>query len=484
MKKTFLLSVSFLFLFNSISAEEDTISALSATYEDSNLMLEGEVKLLHGLGTLQAEKASLFKQENDKNLPFSSIHLEDGVNILCKNQATLNCDLAKLDFVTLRGEISALESNRVTYSTNSLDSKEGTPFQIQSQAIDVTFSEHSKESDTEYLCDTLRAKRNVTIQYATDFVLKTDEAHYKRTSTDSSLSGIVTAYPTAQDSTCHLCYQNENIETSFIEITMEDSLIHLKDPKGSLPSSLFSSKQKGQLFFSCKDLNWDHLKGVLTLKQEIQVQESHFGCLSAAQTLTIEQNKTNNDTFINSLHAEGLSSLTHNDSTLTSYGSLHVDGIKGQITVLSPKIEGKVSPQDQVLYQNNDMQLQADTALLEYTEPLHELSSLTFHGSIRIQSLDAARTARCALADRLVYAPDTKTVILSAHTGKKVLFWDEEQGATLSAKEVHLTQNPLTGKTEIKGIGNMKLSLSPEEQKQLKKHFPKFPTSEDVHATN
>ncbi len=128
------------------------------------------------------------------------------------------------------------------------------------------------------------------------------------------------------------------------------------------------------------------------------------------------------------------------------------------------------------------MRLQADSAFLEYSEPLHELSSLNFQGNVRIQSLDTAKTARFALADRLIYAPDTKTIILSAYTGKKVLFWDEEQGATLSAKEVHLTQNPLTNKTEIKGIGNMKLSLSKDEQRQLKNHFPTFPTLEETHV--
>ncbi|MBS0628092.1 MAG: hypothetical protein JSS09_07775, partial [Verrucomicrobia bacterium] len=297
-----------------------------------------------------------------------------------------------------------------------------------------------------------------------------------------SLSGTITAYPTSNFSFCHLCYQNENIDASFVEIILEKNFIHLKDPKGSLPSNLFSQKQTGQLFFTCKDLTWDHLKGILVLKQDIQIEESHFGHLSADHELTIEQNKTQDSTFIKTLHVEGKSSLSHDDSLLISYGSLHVNGLKGHITALSPKVDGKTSLEEQLLYQNSDMCLQADTAFLEYTEPLHELSSLTFQGNVRIRSLDTAKAARYALADKLLYVPDTKTVILSARAGKKVLFWDEEQGATLSAKEVHLTQNPLTNKTEIKGVGNMKVSLSKEEQNELKNNFPAFPNLEETYV--
>ena len=473
----------FLFLCTQISASLDnTVSALNATYEDNNLILEGEVKLLHGLGTLSAEKASLYKQENKEDLPFSSIHLQEAVKILCKNQATLSCDIADLDFVTLRGKISSLGINPVTYIDKILNGKEGTPFQIQSQTIDITFDEEVKTGGTEYLCKDILAQKDVIIEYAKDFTLKTDEASYKRTSTEaSSLSGVITAYPLSPHLYCHLFYQNESIETSFIKITTEKSLIYLKDPKGSLPSSLFSPKQKGQLFFTCKDLNWDHQNGLLTLEKEIQIQESHFGCLFADHILTIEQSKAE-DSTIKAIHVEGPCTLSHNDSSLSSYGSLHIDGLKGHLTALSPKKEGIIISEKQILYQNNDMRLQADSAFLEYSEPLHELSSLNFQGNVRIQSLDTAKTARFALADRLIYAPDTKTIILSAYTGKKVLFWDEEQGATLSAKEVHLTQNPLTNKTEIKGIGNMKLSLSKDEQRQLKNHFPTFPTLEETHV--
>jgi len=41
----------------------------------------------------------------------------------------------------------------------------------------------------------------------------------------------------------------------------------------------------------------------------------------------------------------------------------------------------------------------------------------------------------------------------------------------MSAQEVHLTKDPLTGKTQVKGIGNVKFSLTSEESHLLKNRF-------------
>jgi len=42
----------------------------------------------------------------------------------------------------------------------------------------------------------------------------------------------------------------------------------------------------------------------------------------------------------------------------------------------------------------------------------------------------------------------------------------------MSAREVHLTKDPDTGKTHIKGIGHVVFSLSPEEHAQIKARIP------------
>ncbi len=457
-------------LSNRLSALEGTgVSALEASYEQENLLLQGNVAVEHGLGTLYAEKALLKKEKDNEDLPFSFIDLQDKVRILFKNKAILNCDTALFDFTTLTGKISSEKDNFATYNDTIERGSNSIPVEIQSKSIDLIFDKQEIPPLAQYSLKDVTAKDNVTVRYADEFVLQADETRYRKEE-----GGSLTAYPVLPNTFCMFRYGEETIETSSIEIFQEQEILHLKTPKGFLPSSLFASKQDGKLFLSCKDLVWNKSQGTLTLKDEIELEEKTFGRLLNDKTLIIEQNKEANSLSIKSILAQGKSVLSKEDSSLTTFGSLHVDGLQGKVTVSSPEKNGKVPTEKQVIYQNNEILLYADSACLEYTEPLQELSSLTFYGNIRIKSSETAKESRYALADKLLYIPDTKTLILSAHSGKKVLFWDKEQSTTLSAKEVHITQNPVTNKAEIKGIGNMKLSLSAEEQDRLKSRFPEF----------
>ena len=58
--------------------------------------------------------------------------------------------------------------------------------------------------------------------------------------------------------------------------------------------------------------------------------------------------------------------------------------------------------------------------------------------------------------------------------GKKVLFVNDEDNLRISAQEVHITQDPTTKKQTVKGLGNVQLALSTEEQASLNKHFGKY----------
>jgi len=353
------------------------------------------------------------------------------------------------------------------YTDEGLYGSTTSPIELQSKEIDLLFQkEEGKDGSIEYLCKQALASKEVVIRYAKDFAIHTNKACFSKDSSTSS------KFFTDSETRSKIFYKEETIEASYIEGLLDKQILQIKQPKGTLPSSLFSPKQQGQLFFSCQNLLWDHGKQTLLLQENVQIQESHFGCLTAQNQVIIEQSKAKDTSSIQSIYVEGFSVLSHNHASLTSYGSLTVDGIKGQIIAKSP------SAAEQVLFEDPDLILKTDLAILEYTEPLHELSSLTFQGNIKIYTPSSLKTSRYALADRLVYAPDTKTIILSAYSGKRVLFWDEESGVTLSAKEVHITQNATTHKPDIKGVGNVKLIFSQEEQELLKQHFPSIPLTE------
>jgi len=458
-------------LANNVTVEEKTVSAVHASYEDNTLILKENVKVQHELGVLTSEQAALYRKDHNKDLPFSFIQLEDHVQILCKNQASLRCDTAKLDFVSLQGSLLAIPQHQIC--CHALSGKKHVPLTLKSNHADIRMAKCS--SDTDYLCKEIVAHDKVSLSYASEFTILSDHAEYQKGSEDPSLfDGILLASPTFPHLYTQLTYHDEIINATEIKLDLNAHLLQIQSPKGSLPSSLFSKKQRGQLFFSAQHLSWNHEHKIITLEGNVTLQESHFGSLHAKNHVIITQSAREDGVAIESIHVQDHSILEQGDTHLTTHGTLHVDGARCQIVASSPRIHGKVPLEQRLIYRNTDMQLYADCAVLEYTEPLYELASLMFQGQVSIKSLDNAKTKRFALSDRILYTPDTKTIVLSAYKGKQVLFWDEEQALTISAKEVHIIQDGSMQKPEIRGIGNVRLQFTSEESRELKSHFPSF----------
>ncbi len=419
-----------------------------------------------------AEQAFLQKQETGKDFPFSFIQLNKDVFLSLKNKAELRSHSAELDFNELKGSFSSSGDEKVSYK--DFLKKEGSapvPFYLMSRLIDVKIGKQESSSEgTQYEIQALAAKQDVFIEYAQDFTLQADVASYQN-------SGIIQAHPTSETSKCKLSYQGEQLEAAEITINTKSNQIQLQKPIGSIPSQLFNQNGSGPLFFRCESLSWDHKLETLTLKDQVVVQEKTLGSLFAEKEMIVEQGSFGNKKSVKSLHIDGVSRLEHEDlasawkHSISCFGALHIDGLKGQITLTSPSDVEK-----QLCYQDPEVTLHANKALIEYGDPdTFKLLSLTLQGSVSIESSQATGPSRVGIADRLTYYPDTQTAILSALPKKKVLFHDEEQNITMSAQEVHLTQDPATGKIQAKGIGNVSFSLSDHETSLLKTRFPQAP---------
>src|SRR5271170_6814134 len=83
--------------------EGGSLSSTNASYDGSSLLLTGHVLLDHGLGKMEAEEASLQRQEAGKDFPFSLIQLRKEVVLSLKNSAQITCGSADLDFTALKG---------------------------------------------------------------------------------------------------------------------------------------------------------------------------------------------------------------------------------------------------------------------------------------------------------------------------------------------------------------------------------------------
>lgn len=487
-----------LILFTALSAvltsaqtpDEGYLSSTSASYDGNALLLTGHVVLDHGLGKMTADEASLERQETGRDFPFSLIHLRKEVLLSLKNSAKLACDVAELDFNSLKGNLSSPTSGLVSY-TDVLQ-KKGSPdgaLILKSPKIELSLIKSDlPEKKAEYDVDTILAKDSVTIDYNKEFLLQADHALYRRanigaTSPTKEFQGVITAYPKDASSFCLLTHGADAIEASSIDLDLVHSQLLMHKPHGTLASSLLPQLQKGEMQFVSDYLIWDNIRQMLTFKGKSEVIESVLGTVYTEEELSIHQGLSKGKRVVTKIETKGPTELIYQDPSSASYhkltcqGTMKIDRDHLNAVLTSPHKEGKKVPlTEQIYYEETGFGAYADSAEVEYSiegELLRPVS-LSLKGGVTLFSRNTSEPFRCSIADRMTYSPTTKTLILSANPGGKVLFWDEQQCIRMSAQEVHLTQNPATEQTVIQGVGNVKFSLSTEENETLKKFFPQY----------
>ena len=492
MNKYFLLCVTVLASISLSAADapkDGYLSSTNASYDGSSLLLTGHVVLDHGLGKMTAEEASLEKQEAGKDFPFSLILLRKEVLLSLKSNGQILCDKAELDFTSLKGQLTAPLTGLVTYS-DTLSHKGSADTQLTLQAPSIELSMLKSEiSDkkSDYDVDTILAKDSVTIDYNKEFILKADHALYRKagigkTSPTKEFQGIITAYPKDASSPCTIHHGQDVIEASYIDLDLIQSQLCMHKPSGTLSSSLISQLQKGSIQFTSDNLTWDRIKERLTLKGKSKVVESSLGTILTEEEIIISQATLKGKKVVSKIETKGATQLIYQELTpgtyhkISCYGTMKIDREHLYATLTSPRNEGKRdSFAEQVYYEETHMGAYADTGSVEYSIEGERLQpvSLSLKGNICLFSREQ-EPFRCSIADRMTYSPSTKTLILSANPGQRVLFWDEQQLVRMSAQEVHLTQNPATQQMVIQGVGNVKFSLSTEENETLKKFFPEY----------
>lgn len=486
-----LATIAPLTLFSADTPKEGYLSSTHASYDGSALVLSGHVVLDHGLGKMTAEEASLERQEaSGKDFPFSLIHLRKEVLLSLKSSAKLACDAAELDFTSLKGRLSAPSSGIVSY-TDMISRKEGAdiPLTLKSPKIELSLvKEETAEKKTEYDVDTILAKDTVTIDYNKEFLLEADHALYRKATIGShsptgEFQGVITAYPKDASSLCTLTHGTDVVEASSIDLDLIGNVLSMHKPRGHLSSSLLPQIQKGEITFTSDYLVWDNAHQKLTLKGRSEVLESSLGTLVTEEEISLQQASLKGKKIVTKIQSKGPTELIYKEAGSSSYhklschGTMKIDRDHLNAVLTSPVKEGeKTAWADQVYYEEMQMGAYADGAFVEYAMEGDSFQpvSLSLKGNVCLFSRSNVEPFRCSVADRMSYSPSTKTLILAANPGKRVLFWDEQQSVRMSAQEVHLTQNPTTGQSVIQGVGHVKFSLSMEENETLKKFFPQY----------
>lgn len=433
------------------SYDSGSISSKNASYDGSGLILKGDVVLDHSLGIMEAEEASLQKQEVGQTFPFSLIHLEKHVCLKLQNDAKLNCDRADLDFSTLKGALTA--QDRVIY-TDTLRK-----LQLLGKTIDLQFI---KQNETTYDVQNVVAHENVELTYANDYVLTTDAILYQKELVDHDTREFRSHLSSHGQEKSHLIYQGNQVIADRFNLDIVHMKLLLTNPQGTLPSL-----SKGVVQFTSESLMWDHEKSLLVLKGDPRVLEPHLGTLASNQEIHLFQSHQQLVGF----KCFGKTTLTYlNEHQLISHGTITFDRDKHTGYAESPLVNGTVPEGLQLYYEEGEMGVFADKATVEYTETQHAFSpvSLALKGNVKIFS---KTKDRLGVADRLTYNPTTRTFILGADPGKRVIFVNDLENLRISAQEIHITEDPATKKQVVKGVGHVQLALSSEEEFILNKHF-------------
>ncbi len=440
-------------------ADSTAVSSSNASYDGNSLVLKGQVLLDHGLGQMKAEEAILDKQEVGKEFPFSFIRLRTDVVLTLSQDATLSCDTADLDFNSLEGHLTS--SERLRY-TGSLKRKKGsaTPFCLTSKLADLSFSKQETETQKpKYDIASILAQESVQFEYDQKYTLHADTTIFDQ------LKHHLSAH-SKKDTKCRLTYDNNQINADKMDLDLMLSEISMSHPQGSLHSLISQATTQ----FSSDNLLWNHLTNTLFLKGDVSLEDPSLGTVLSQEEIKLIQT----DKQLSSIHTQGKTTINYlNTHKLTCFGTIDLDQKRLQANIISPLVGGATPAELQLSYQEEQITAFADTGHVEYTltnntfQPL----SLSLKGHVRLFSHDPNKPPLFGITDRLTYSPTTRTFILNADPGKKVIFINEAENIRLSAQEVHVTEDPITKRQTVKGVGNVQLTLSADEEALMNQFF-------------
>lgn len=470
------LIFAFLIFQTVLTAENisSSISSKNASYNGNKLFLQGDVKLDHEFGEMSADEAYLEKDEKLKDFLFSLIHLKKDVLLHFKEHGEILCDIANLDFHTLKGQFLPKSGEKVVY-TELLEKVKGEKrlLKLLSNLAQIKISKN--EEGSEYRINNVEALKEVLVEYGNDFSLKADKAVFENQSTSS----IVTAYP-EENSRCVLSHGPDQIAAGLIQFDLQHSKLTLHHVNGVLVSNFFPQVQKDEIHFQSNQLTWDHLHGLLKLQGDVVVQEGSFAMMKTDDEIELTQIEKESKRLLKTITSKGNTALKYTDPKmggvhqLFCHGPITIDRESLSAVLESPKSEEGVEEEMQISYEHESMAIRADKADIHYQVEEKEsfLSSIFLQGNVRLSSLKPDQSYRIALADNIEFSPLDNTLVLSAKNGKKVLFWDAGDQLSISANQVRISKDPITGKDMVKGLGRVKFAFTTVEEGFLKKIFP------------
>lgn len=476
-----------LFVFTPLAAEEEplVIDSGYADYDGKKITLSGDVTVEHEIGTISANHMVLTSASDQKKTRFAHLAMEDSVKIALKDGGQLCCSQANLDYQTLLGKFFGDQQQEyVVYIENCRD-KGGArvPLVVKSKQMELTLGrdEEKSSSSPKSFVKEIVAEDHVTINYNHDFVASSDIATYQRLPSEKALTGLISLRSVKNKGICQVTNRNGDlVHANQISIDTQKRNLHFAFPKGSIVTASLSGEPQ-RVDFSSDSLTWDEAREMLSLHDNIIVNQEGIGNLTNNQKVNVYQHKNKGKKQLRCIESLGETALTYTDEekgfdhTVTTYGKMFIDHENLTTALESPMDEnGCVLEEKQVHFYDHLGEIFADKATLNYEESGHSIKpiKLTLEGRVHLLNRkDTESFLQYAISDKVEYHPKTKEMILSANPGNRVLFFDKINNIQVSAPKLTITRDPKSNKDHIKGSGDVRFSFLEQEIEQLRKQF-------------
>lgn len=464
--------------------DEGMIQAGHVDYDGKRILLTQKVDFQNPFGKLLADRAIVLSNGGSSDL--DQVELEGGVTLSLRQGGQLSCTSALLDSKALTGNFRGdSQGNKVVYTHALLmKNQQLVPLKASSQSMAVKLIEIPVKTSRKHVVAEITAQDDVSISYQ-NFHARGDKAVYQRDRQQISdhpliLPGKITLYGGEQGTLCRIIRGTDEINAKQIDFDTTKKVIHFSQPDGVLTGS----KESPPIKFSSDFLEWNEESGILTLTDNVQVNQEGIGRVETVKQIRFYQQGGEGQKTFRGIETEGDTFLTYHDDklshTLRCTGPLKVDHQKGETRLFS-RVDpsGKITEAEQVTFEDAKGKVYADRALIKYSYTDKKIvpKKIVLLGNVKIENYlplaqdEYKKVMQYLLAERVEFYPQTKEMFFNAHSGGRVLFFDKTKNLQVSAPSLKIVRDKATQKESIQGYGDVRFNFVEHEFEQLRKRF-------------
>lgn len=446
----------------------ETLKGMTCSLEEgpegSSYVLQAEQALYdyHRMH-LTASPAALFDKEwklNCGEIAYGYPHIElgKGVRLESCTGTSVTCESATLDQEKEHGSFYCQEGGSLVCVKGFLDN--GIPLQLQSESLELWVEQKRLNA--------CLATGALELLYGNEWKILGEQAQFLRDA-NSPPSELFKGTLEVKAELAHSCEASHiggsRLSAQSILVETHPERLILQQVKGTLIHA-----QEGvdavELDLVADRATWDHALEQLVLEGHVCLASGEERQLHTEGKLTINCSLQNKKLALSRIQCEGPTALIFGEKEkIVCPGACAAELAQRQLIFSAPGNQ-------QVLLTTSQGEVQSHTLTIDFEIANRSFVPRAFEakGEVCLRKLQEQERVQYALADRLIYWPQSHELKFQAHPHKRVIFFDQQYDIKVSAKAVNVTRNAL-GKESVKGIGDVRFTLLDQEIAQLRKRF-------------